>query len=359
MTTWQTIQGHSDHFRWTGSTDQLYSARRLQLLDGPGAGLRLVEVCTAAGLRAVFCEDRALDLYELHFQGANIGFLTKNGLAGANRSWTAPGEFAKTWPAGFLATCGLRNTGPDCTVDGEFHPLHGRIGQTPAEHISLTFDEADCRLTIGCQVRESALFGAHLVLKRRIEIDLLGSMIRYADTVSNRATEAETVFLLYHINFGYPFLGPELQLQFPESRPWPRTAAAVAGLGEYRTMTAPIDSRPEQVFFHVPPAVTIDLDQALNRTGYPPADSAADWAEVVLTQPRLGITARLQYRWSELPVLTEWKSMKSGDYALGIEPGTGLIRGRAAELAHGYDLILPGLAELTFGWSIRLQNDRA
>ena len=29
---------------------------------GPGDGLRMIEVCTAAGLRALFCESHALDL---------------------------------------------------------------------------------------------------------------------------------------------------------------------------------------------------------------------------------------------------------------------------------------------------------
>ena len=66
--------GYRDQKRYTGSSDQLYSVRRLQLSEGGGDQMHLIEVQTAGGLQALFLESRALDLYELRFKGVNIGF---------------------------------------------------------------------------------------------------------------------------------------------------------------------------------------------------------------------------------------------------------------------------------------------
>lgn len=311
----------------TGSTDQLFSVRRTQLVDGPGAGTRLIEVITAGGLRAVFCESRALDLFEAHFRGVNIGFISKNGLA-SGRVLPLQGDFTPTWPGGLLATCGLRNTGPDCIDDDSYHPLHGLIAGRPAENISVRSEPENGRIIISGQMRESALFGHNLLLKREIEINIFGAEISWRDEVVNQAATPEAVFLLYHFNFGYPFLSPDLQITFPPGEVVPRTGEAEKGLAEYDQIQQPEDGYAEQVFFHYP---------------FPGHSQRQDGAVTVkLHHPGLGITASLSYDAQALPVLTQWKSMKSGDYALGIEPGTSRIRGRKEELEDGYQFILPG-----------------
>lgn len=309
---------YREQLRHTGSIDQLYSVRRLQLTEGSGAGMRLVEVCTAAGMRAVFCENRALDLYELHFQGTNIGFLSKNNLIN-DRVRPINGLFTGTWPGGMLATCGLRNTGPDCAVDDEYHPMHGLIAGVPAEQLAIKADPEQGIVEISGQMRESALFGHNLLLQRKITIPIFGSTVFWHDTVINQAAEAEPLFLLYHFNFGYPFLSPDLQLHFPPGQVIARTPEAEKGLTEYDQISEPIDGYAEQVFFH---------------RQLPGSDAEAT---VRLVRSDLRLAAALTWSRSELPWLVQWKSMKSGDYALGIEPGTSQLRGRATELAEGYD----------------------
>ena len=329
----------ADHYRedlrHTGSTDQLYSIRRLQLSEGDGDGLRLIEVCTSAGLRALFCESHALDLFELHFKGVNIGFQSKNGLK-SGRVLPITGEFAPSWPGGMLSTCGLRNAGPDSQTGQEYHPLHGRINGMATEHLSIDIDPEQDRLVISGQMRESALFGHHLLLERRITIPLHGSAIEYQDTVKNLTAEPEPILLLYHFNFGYPFLAPGLKLDFMPGQVIPRTDDARAGLAEFDQIIEPQDHFPEQVFFHLPL----------------PADGPD--REVRLVRPDLAIAASLQFSSRELPILIEWKSMKSGDYALGIEPSTSMIRGRGEELADGYDQILDGFATCMFTVKLEL-----
>lgn len=328
---------YQTQLRYTGSTDQLYSVRRWQIGEGPGDGLRMIEVCTAAGLRALFCESHALDLYELHYQGINIGFQSKNGLVNGRILPVANG-FLPAWPGGMLATCGLRNTGPDCLDGSEYHPIHGRIGSIAAEQISISLDRERSVLVISGQMRESALFGYHLLLCRQITIPLAGSAITWQDTVHNLAAEAEPVFLLYHFNFGYPFLAPALQLHFPPGQVLPRTEVAKTGLAEYDQICEPVDGYAEQVFFHLP---------------LPMGESRKT---VRLVRPDLRFAAALTFSTDELPVLIEWKSMKSGDYALGIEPSTSRIRGRTDELANDYDQILAGFGRRSYTVSLELVN---
>src|SRR5660397_223383 len=72
-------------YGWTGSPDQLFQIRRYMLKEGPGSGLAMIEINTIGGLHALFCESHALDLYELHVKGVNLGFKTKNGPAGTQQ----------------------------------------------------------------------------------------------------------------------------------------------------------------------------------------------------------------------------------------------------------------------------------
>jgi hypothetical protein len=343
-------------YNWTGSSDQCYSVRRLQIADGPAAGLRMIEVITAGGIRAMLCESRAMDIFELHYKGTNLGFQTKNGLAGASREWLQPGEFVRVWPAGFLATCGLRNTGPGSVEDDGYHMQHGRIGQTPAESVNIAVDEEKMMLTISASIRETALFGHNLVVNRVIEFDLLGSGIRLRDTINNRAAEDEPLFLLYHINFGFPFLSPDLQITYPAGSTVPRNEDAEKGLDRYAEITEPIDGCPENVFFHVPPEVEIDLDKPLSLEKYPAAGTKDDEAEVVLKNEKLGFSTFVSWKWSELPVLTQWKAMKSNDYTMGIEPGNSLIRGRRAELAAGGYPVLAGRSSMSAGFELEFED---
>lgn len=337
-------------YSWTGSTDQYYSVRRLILADGPAAGMSLIEVITAGGVRALLNESRALDIYELHYRGVNLGFQSKNGLAGPTASWVNPGEFARAWPAGFLATCGLRNTGPDTEAADGYHPLHGRIGQTAAERVGISVDENKMQLIITGKIKETALFGHHLVMERTVSFDLQNARIEYSDKIINHAAEAEPVFLLYHINFGFPFLSPALECRYPAGDVLPRTEDAAMNLDQHTKISRPIDGKPEQVFFHLPAGVNASVDGRLPLERYPQAETEADEAMVKLTNKDVGIATALSWKWSELPVLSQWKSMKAGDYALGVEPGNTLIRGRKTELELDSVPLLEGHSSITKGF---------
>jgi len=311
----------------------LYGVRRVELSHGRGRGRRLIEVKTADGLRASFSEDNCLDILDLEYRGVNLAFLSKNGVVATPMANPETDSFTKYWAGGFLSTCGLRNTGPACEIDGEFFPLHGHIGLMPAEHVNVTVEEQEIAIT--GKVRESALFGHCLEMERKITIPTDGAEIAIHDTIHNLTPEAEAVLLLYHINFGFPFLSEDLVLTFPAGEVRGRTALAQEKIADRAEITPPIDGEPEVVYFYTPEERDVTVG---------------------LANKRLGIRAAVQYDRTRLPVLTQWKSMGSGDYALGIEPGTSFIRGRKEELENGYDIRVPAFGSLEFKVTIALEG---
>jgi len=313
----------------------LYGARRIVIADGRARGHRMIEVKTSGGLRAMISEDRCLDIIDLEYKGVNLAFLSKNGIVNSSIANPENNSFAKYWQGGFLATCGLRNTGGACEVDDELFPIHGHIGQTQAEATNIYVDESVIAI-IGI-IRETSLFGHNLEMVRTITIPSDGAKITVKDVIHNLAPEDEAVFLLYHINFGFPFLNEDLELQFPKGAVRGRTEYAQSVITEHTKITAPIDGAQEVVFFHTP-------------------DEGKSDVQVQLVNKLLGVRAAISYDRERLPVLAQWKCMRSGDYALGIEPGTSFIRGRKDELAHGYDIKIPGFGELSFGFTLEVDS---
>ena len=61
---------------------------------------------------------------------------------------------------------------------------------------------------------------------------------------------------------------------------------------------------------------------------------------MALDNPALGVGARLTYETRHLPYLIQWKCMRSGEYALGIEPGNNLISSLPNERAAGRGAVL-------------------
>ena len=316
---------YQDVLRRCSNTACLYGARRIRLAEGMEDGIPAIDVRTAAGLRFLIREDRCLDIAELSFQGVNIGYLNKNGFVSNAHSDLSGRQFGRYWTGGMLSTCGLRNTGEGCEMDGEFFPPHGRIGFIPARNVSVqTTPET---ITITGTVREASLFGECFDLHRTIVVPVDGSSISIRDEVYNATPNDEPVFVLYHMNFGFPFLDEGLQFSLPKGQVLPRTELAAQYMDVRETMVSPLDNEPEQVFFYLP-------------------DSQK--AEVTLSNPRLVMQAVLRYDSQQLPVLSQWRCMRSGDYVLGIEPGTSMIRGRKEELANGYHCMIPAYDRVVY-----------
>lgn len=298
---------------YVGHPRQTYGARALRIDEGRAVGSRLIEVYTEAGLELDILPDTGLDMGRCRFKGRNMSFMSKNGYDGAAAVLPYESEFLNHFPGGMLYTCGLRNTGGACRDEesGEFFPMHGRYHGLSAEELSVKVGNGF--IYVSAVMRETALFGHVLELRREYKIPVKGSEIELTDTISNLGTKDEEWMLLYHINFGYPLLAAEAKLVLPEERKtWPRTDFSAERMDLISVFNEPVDNEPERCYFH-------DLDKT----------------SVRLENQQLGVAAHLSWNKEVLPHLIEWRSMATGDYALGLEPSNSFIMGRVEERKNG------------------------
>ena len=301
----------------TGNLEQAAYVRRAVLTEGKAAGMKVIDAANAAGLSLTLAESRCLDIERLSYRGINMGFLSKAGLVSPQNLASVQGEFPKHFPGGMLYTCGLNNIGQPSEKDGNTLPPHGTIGMTPAENVFAEVDWAAGEVAIRGTMRAAELFGGNLTLCRTISLNIFENEIKIHDTLANEGFTDEDILLLYHFNFGYPMLSEELTLHIDGQSVEPRDSVAEAGKDRWNAFEAPTPGRPEEVFYHDPKA---------GRGGM---------VYVKLENSKLRIGAKLSFNKNELPRLIEWKSMMSGDYALGIEPATARVEGYATEKQAG------------------------
>lgn len=305
--------------RNAGNISQIAGARSCVLNAGRGGGARAVEVWTGSGLEFTVLLDKCMDVYDLRYKGVNISFLSKAGLS-VPQYFNPHGEFPYYFQGGMVATCGLRNVGDACVDEGEAHALHGRIGNAPAENagVRCAWEGDEYLIRLEGDMREAALYRESMTLRRRISTRLGSNSLSISDRVENDAGRAEALMLLYHINFGFPFLGPGARLLMPKgTKTQPRDEESARHVSGYRRFEAPIDGAAEQCFYHETPS----------------APDGTTCALVKNADLQMGVYIR--YNAGQLPFLTQWKCVASGDYALGIEPATCRVGGRVKERRAG------------------------
>jgi len=304
--------------RYSNVSESINSAKRIMLLDGKAKGTEAIEVICSSGLELLILVDRGLDIATARYKGVNVGFMSKNGITGRMDANPNEIEFVHYFAGGLLTTCGLRNTGVGCRDEnGEYHPTHGRINTIAAQEVAIVWKDKET-LEISGVLKETSLFGCQLKLHRTITVHTSEARICISDELENESAEAEEIMILYHTNFGFPFLQEGCKLEFdPQDQVIPLTDEAKKGISSYVEMIAPIDGFQEQCYYHL---------QKGDENGK---------GHVRLVNPSLSLAADLKYSLDTLPVLIQWKSMKSNDYALGLEPSNSYIKGRVGERKNG------------------------
>lgn len=148
-----------------------------------------------------------------------LSFTAKPGLNGRNPFDTHGQEALRSIIGGLFFTCGLQNICGPCETDGVEYPMHGRIRTTPAEHLCADsyWDGDNYVLEVRGEMRESELFGTNLVLRRTIRSVYGSGRLEIIDRVENQSPEEAQLMLMYHCNFGYPFLRPGTRLVLPSN----------------------------------------------------------------------------------------------------------------------------------------------
>ncbi|MCI8853325.1 MAG: DUF4432 family protein [Lachnospiraceae bacterium] len=93
-------------------------------------------------------------------------------------------------------------------------------------------------------MHQSRFYGEDLLFPREICTSFGSHKITLRDTVENLDFSPAPVFLLYHINFGFPLLDENTYISCPSvEKVVPRTSSAASGLPKARTMTAPVPGK--------------------------------------------------------------------------------------------------------------------
>ena len=289
--------------RHCGNLEQVAYVRPVTYGDGRASDMKAILVKNGK-LEFSLLQDKCLDIGPLSYGGVNMTLLSKPGLQGRNPYDTHGEESVRSIMGGAMFTCGFENIHGPRTVDGEEFPMHGRMRTTPMEKVGLDacFEGEDYVLTVKGEGREASLFGENLILRRQIRTVYGENTLEILDEIENRTFKEDKLCFLYHFNAGFPFLEGGCRILIPYTECMPRNEDARKGLGKQLVMDDPVDNAPEQVFLYVPAA-----DEAGNT-----------FAAVV--NDRLGLAMCIRWNVKQIPFLTQWKTIASGDYALALEP---------------------------------------
>jgi hypothetical protein len=305
--------------RRVGRLEQVAGVRLVTLGDGSERGVRVLEFRTGSGYQFEVLVDRALDIGRCEYRGRALAWLSGTGVVAPWYAEPMGLGWFRSWGGGMLVTCGLDHTllgGVDEV--SHFHQdirpteeygLMGRIGMTPARLSGYgeLWDGEDCILWAEGVVRQAAVFGETLELRRRIEARVGESRLTVRDEVVNVGFDPTTHMYLYHVNVGWPVVDDGTDYLIPAPAGTPVASYPTVG---YRRLTAPKPGCREECYEH---AVVAEPDGTV---------------PVGLVNRRLGIGVYQLYKRDQFPFHTMWRMLGEGSYAVAMEPTTNRDAGR-------------------------------
>jgi hypothetical protein len=276
---------------------------------GSGNGTRMIRLVNGGGLELEMHPDRALDLGRVTFSGIPIAWMSPVGMAAPGLSDPNGFGWLKTFGGGLLATCGLDSIGdPSTTRDGDTYPLHGRFGALPAT-ITRASIEGE-RVAIEAEIRQASVHGENLVVRRSLTSTVGSRSFRLVDTVTNDGSTDQPHMILYHLNLGWPLIGPAAEFSSPALLVTPENDDAMATTEHWSTITEPDADSKSLVFrHHLPPEARV---------------------VVSVFNPESEIGLEIGFDATTLPHLHQWKVLQPGQYVVGIEPSnSATLKGRA------------------------------
>ena len=316
-----------------------WSIRKSTLRGGLSDGVEIVEVDNGA-LSFSVLPTRGMGIWRGNYKGLEIGWKSPvrgpvhpqfiNSQERGGLGWLAGCDEA-------IVRCGLDSTGAPCTdvvpnnmgVPTEVElTLHGKIANLPASRLEVQVIPGDPpELVVIGEVYETGLFCPAYRLVSKASTKCGSNALTIVDEITNlKRTEAE-MELLYHCNFGAPFLDEGARLEVAARTVAPRDARAVEGLDGYDTYLGPTPGYVEQCYWYDLLAREDGSSLAMLR------NAGADKGVV------------LRFNKNEMPAFTQWKNTaaESDGYVTGLEPATDYPntktfereRGRLVKMAPG------------------------
>ena len=290
---------------YIGHESQICGVEEHRLIGGKGDGMRLLEINNGKGLELTVLPDRGADISRLRCRGMNMSYFSPCGYVAPAYYESTGSNWLKSFTAGFLTTCGLQAVGSPCIDEGEELPLHGSIGNTPAEYIYWEEDEKN--ILIHARIRDEVIFGRKLVMKRTLEIPKEENQFIIHDEIENTGDRVEPLEILYHMNMGYPLLDENSIVKIPSQSVTARDTYAAEDIANWEYMEKPQANYQERCYYH-----QFDVEEG----------------RALIYQPKLQLGLEITFDTKELDAFVEWKMMGVRDYVLGLECGNCYPNGR-------------------------------
>lgn len=316
-----------------------WSVTKRVLHGGRREGVELVVVDNGV-LSFSIIPTRGMGLWKGQFRGDRIGWtspITDGPVNPAFVNLMSTGGLG--WLEGFdelLARAGLEHNGapyevktenPDGSASHTTYGLHGKIANIPARYVAVHIGEdPPHEITIEGHVDEARLFAPHIRMITRISTTAGSNRVVVRDEFVNLKETPSELEILYHWNFGPPFLEEGSRFVAPIQTLVPRNKDAQEAIGRYDLYRGPEPGGPEQVFFldlHARPDDGRTLAMLRNHAG------------------DKGLV--LRFAKAQLPVFSLWKrtgGLREG-YVTGLEPATNYPNPRPFEKARNRVVSLP------------------
>ncbi len=295
--------------------------------NGAAKGARVAWVNTGSPLRFKVAIDRGLDIVDAFFGEYSLAWLSHMGVSGARPDIGEQSQWLQNFSGGLLTTCGLSNVGGATEGQG----LHGRYSNIAAELESVCqpqLTDARPKMTITGTMRETAIFGSNLELKRTITAFAGEARILIEDKVVNAGNQEAPLMLLYHCNFGWQLVDAGSRLFYKGE------AVARDSDGD----RAVFNSEQDYKQCRAPMTEHCGSGEAC---GFIEAQSDDDgFCRAGIYNPQLEIAAVLKFEKSQLPCLTNWQHWGYGEYVTGLEPGTNYPIGQTEAKKQGKLIML-------------------
>jgi hypothetical protein len=248
------------------------------------------------------------------------------------------------WLDGFdelLARCGLAWSGapfevktrkPDGSESNTTYGLHGKIANTPASYVAVHIeDDPPHGIVIEGHVDEAHYAGPGIRMITRISTDPKKNRLIVRDEFVNLRDQPTEMQILYHWNFGPPFLEDGGRFAAPIQTVTPRDPRSVEGLKEHDRYGPPEPGSIEQAYYYELHTEPENGGPTGGQTSALLHNAAGD----------KGVVLRYQKR--QLPCFTLWKSMAGhrDGYVTGLEPATNYPNPRPYEKSRNRVVTLP------------------
>jgi len=347
--------------KWSISGDKLETSdgwriEKRRLYGGSSDGIDVIKVNNGK-LSFVVVPTRGMGIWKGEYEGLFLGWISPVKDLVHPHLINLESRGGLGWLDGFnewVVRCGLGNFGApgmDIIRDNMGREkevmltLHGKIANIPASMFKVEIElEPPFELTVEGIVYERTMFGSNLKLTTSITTTPRSNSLRISDTVENLRGISDEIQLLYHCNYGSPFLEEGARFEAPIRRVAPRDLRAAEGVDRFNIFGPPESGFVEQVYF---------MELLNDNEGY---------TKVMLVSKDETKAVSASFSLKELPYFALWKNTAAVEegYVTGIEPATSFPNPKWFERERGRVIKLkPGekyRAEVTL--SVHLGKDK-